>query len=374
MKGLFYNPANRKMNSTFQPWGGRGGRGGYGRRGGRSGGGGGRDSGEYGERILQIEKIGLNEVGLTFQGFYDPNLKDKIKDLEFSRFDADRKAWIIPDDHKQEMIEKIAPHCLESNILLGEQPKFVENILSTPIPFNKVSKMARAMDFDYESERTVNKKSIEDLPPKIKDVAYKFQKQGIQYGIRKFGRMLLGDEMGVGKTVQAIGMAYLYKNDWPLLIITPASLKLTWRDELLNWLPSLRPNNIQLFKKGSEPINLDCCIFIMSYDLASKRYIDIQQKEFKAIIADEAHYLKSRDAKRCKNLIPILQQAKRVILLSGTPILNKPVEIYNLMKIIRPDVTPSFKEFTDRYCGPRMTPYGMDYSGATCTQELHHLL
>ena len=176
MKGLFYNPANRKMNSTFQPWGGRGGRGGYGRRGGKSGGGGGgRDSGEYGERILQIEKIGLNEVGLTFQGFYDPTLKDKIKDLEFSRFDAERKAWIIPDVNKQEMIDAISQYCIESNVLLGEQPKFVDNILSTPIPFNKVSKMARrAMDFDYESERTVNKKSIEDLPPKIKEVAYKF--------------------------------------------------------------------------------------------------------------------------------------------------------------------------------------------------------
>ena len=118
--------------------------------------------------------------------------------------------------------------------------------------------------------------------------------------------MLLGDEMGVGKTVQAIGIAYLFKNDWPLLIIAPASLKFTWRDELLNWLPSLRPHDIQLFKKGNEPINRDCCIFIMSYDLATKRYIDLQQYDFNAIIADEAHYLKSRDSKRSKNLIPIL--------------------------------------------------------------------
>lgn len=186
--------------------------------------------------------------------------------------------------------------------------------------------------------------------------------------------MLLGDEMGVGKTVQAIGIAYLYKTDWPLLIITPASLKFTWRDELLNWLPSLRPCDIQLFKKGTEPINLDCCVFIMSYDLAQRRHIDLEQKEFQCCIADEAHYLKSRDSKRSKNLIPILQSARRVILLSGTPILNKPVEIFNIMRIVRPDVTPSFKDFTNRYCNPKSTHYGMDYSGATCTQELHHLL
>ena len=92
------------------------------------------------------------------------------------------------------------------------------------------------------------------------------------------------------------------------------------------------------------------------------------------MIADEVHYLKSRDSKRSKNLIPILSNAKRVILLSGTPILNKPVEIYNILKILRPDVVPNFKDFTNRYCSPKQTNYGMDYSGAACTQELHNLL
>ena len=71
------------------------------------------------------------------------------------------------------------------------------------------------------------------------------------------------------------------------------------------------------------------------------------------IIADEAHYLKSKDAKRSQNLIPILKAAKRVMLLSGTPILSRPVEIHNLMSIIRPDVTPSFRDFANRYCDPK---------------------
>lgn len=179
--------------------------------------------------------------------------------------------------------------------------------------------------------------------------------------------MLLGDEMGVGKTVQAIGMTYLYKNDWPLLIITPASLKFTWRDELLNWLTNLRPCDIQLFKKGSEKISLDCSVFIMSYDLASRRHDELRKRGFNCIIADEAHYLKSRDSKRSKNLIPILQNAKRVILLTGTPLLNRPVEIFNIMTIIRPDVAPNFKDFTNRYCQPKKTNYGLDFSGSTCT-------
>ena len=152
-----------------------------------------------------------------------------------------------------------------------------------------------------------------------------------------------------------------------MLIVTPASLKFTWRDELLKWLPSLRLSNIQLFKTGSESINLDCCIFIMSYDLARKRHTDIKQQGFNTIIADEAHYLKSRDAQRSKNLVPIFQAAKRVILLSGTPVLSKPVEAFNLLKILRPDVIPTFKDFTNRYCNPRHTRFGIDYNGSTCT-------
>ena len=63
-----------------------------------------------------------------------------------------------------------------------------------------------------------------------------------------------------------------------------------------------------------------------------------------------------------------------MFLLSGTPVLSKPVEVFNLLKAIRPDVTPSFQDFTDRYCNPFRAQYGMDYSGAACTQELHFLL
>jgi SWI/SNF-related matrix-associated actin-dependent regulator 1 of chromatin subfamily A len=41
--------------------------------------------------------------------------------------------------------------------------------------------------------------------------------------------------MGVGKTIQSLGLAYIYKKDWPLLIICPSSLKFNWQDEILRW-------------------------------------------------------------------------------------------------------------------------------------------
>ena len=74
----------------------------------------------------------------------------------------------------------------------------------------------------------------------------------------------------------------------------------------------------------------------MSYSLAQKLANLLARVKFKIAIADEAHYLKSRESKRSKSIVPILNQIKRVLLLTGTPMLGKPCEIYNLIKILRP--------------------------------------
>lgn len=54
--------------------------------------------------------------------------------------------------------------------------------------------------------------------------------------------------------------------------------------------------------------------------------------------------------------------------------LSRPVEMYNLMKIIRPDLVTSFTTYASRYCNPKETNYGTDYSGNSCTKELHYIL
>ena len=105
----------------------------------------------------------------------------------------------------------------------------------------------------------------------------------------------------------------------------------------------------------------------MSYDLAYKKQKEIQDRRFKTFIADESHYLKSRDAKRTKALIPILTAAKRVILISGTPMLNRPVELFNILKILKPDIIDTFSDYAARYCNPQQTPYGMKYDGNMAT-------
>lgn len=58
--------------------------------------------------------------------------------------------------------------------------------------------------------------------------------------------------MGLGKTVQAISVAYLYKHEWPLLIVVPSSLKYPWIEELERWVPELHPDDINLVESKAD--------------------------------------------------------------------------------------------------------------------------
>lgn len=203
---------------------------------------------------------------------------------------------------------------------------------------------------------------------------YQFQTKGIEFALSRHGRVLIGDEMGTGKSLQALGISYLYKADWPLLILAPSSLKLVWRDEVHKWLPNIPESQIEVVKCKKGAFQKHHQIYILSYNLAKSVQVALERMHFQVIIADEAHYLKSREAKRTKALSPILMQSKRVIMLSGTPMLGRPTDIYNIIHILRPDVFPSFREFGHRYCDPHTGKFGVDWKGAANTNELHIIL
>jgi SWI/SNF-related matrix-associated actin-dependent regulator 1 of chromatin subfamily A len=236
---------------------------------------------------------------------------------------------------------------------------------------NKKSTVQISIDFTKDENKT-----IDSLPTGILSTLYQFQKDGISFGIQRKGRILLADEMGVGKSIQAIGISLLYKENWPVLVICPSSLKLVWRDEILKWIPDINKDkiNIQVFKSGKDQFKNGEKFYIMSYDLAVKLEEKIINKNFNFIIADEAHYLKSPDAKRTKCLTPIIQKSKRVLLLTGTPILSRPVELYPLLTMLRPDLFHNFSVFGNRYCDPKKSFYGTDWTGSSCAKELNYIL
>ena len=93
---------------------------------------------------------------------------------------------------------------------------------------------------------------MNNIPDDLRNALFPFQREGVEYVVSHGGRALIGDEMGLGKTIQAIAVAAQYKDEWPVLIICPSSVRLSWQDEILRWLPTdlIREHQIQVVVNG----------------------------------------------------------------------------------------------------------------------------
>lgn len=61
-----------------------------------------------------------------------------------------------------------------------------------------------------------------------------YQREGVQFALEKGGRVLFGDEMGLGKSLQALMTIRCYSAELPALIVCPSSLRFGWRDQVRN--------------------------------------------------------------------------------------------------------------------------------------------
>lgn len=184
-----------------------------------------------------------------------------------------------------------------------------------------------------------------------------YQKEGVEHGLAHGGRILLADEMGLGKTAQALMLASQYPADWPLLVICPSSLRGVWRDEAARWVPAgvveEPENQIQVIRKGSEQPRPDARLIIVSYDLAAVNVHLCQTaggENYRFVVCDECHYLKSPTSRRSLSLCPLLKSARRCVLLSGTPATGAAAELYTPLDALLPGLLPTYQEFCSRYC------------------------
>jgi uncharacterized protein YlzI (FlbEa/FlbD family) len=94
----------------------------------------------------------------------------------------------------------------------------------------------------------------------------------------------------------------------------------------------------------------------------------------KTVVADELHKCKNYKAKRTEAVRSIFKKAKFRIGLTGTPIDNKPKEIYPQLMMIKPTLFPNWLQFGFRYCGGKTGKYGRSFEGATNLTELNQIL
>lgn len=199
-----------------------------------------------------------------------------------------------------------------------------------------------------------------------------FQRVGVKFGVTAGGKFLIADEMGLGKTWQAI--AYAQKvNARKVAVVCPASAKENWRREIVR----LAGNNVKLMY-GTQPTNFDLMDlvdegkrwFIFNYDILSRATEDVKESNgmvekkerylwieainsfgFDLVILDEAHKCKNVDAGRTKAVLKL--KPANIIGLTGTPVLNRPLELWPILHLISPDTFTSYTAFENRYTDGR---------------------
>ncbi|XP_043851021.1 SWI/SNF-related matrix-associated actin-dependent regulator of chromatin subfamily A-like protein 1 isoform X2 [Dromiciops gliroides] len=213
---------------------------------------------------------------------------------------------------------------------------------------------------------------LSEVDSKLVSSLMPFQRTGVNFAVSREGRLLLADDMGLGKTIQAICIAAYYRKEWPLLVVTPSSVRFTWEQAFHRWLPSLSPDSTNVVETGKDSLTAGL-INIVSFDLLSKLKKQLKTS-FQVVIIDESHFLKNMKTARCRAAMPLLKAAKRVILLSGTPAMSRPAELYTQIVAVKPYFFPQFHNFALRYCDAKKLRWGWDYSGSSNLGELKLLL
>ena len=163
-------------------------------------------------------------------------------------------------------------------------------------------------------------------------------------------RFILADDMGLGKTTATI-IAALEAKVKKILIVCPASLKINWQREFVNY------SDKSCFIAEGKKFSTEHDIVIVNYDIL-KNFYDIKnpndsvigQINFDLIILDEAHMVSNSQAARTKIINSFTKRAKYLWLLTGTPMTNRPINYYNLLNLIESPVAQNWMAYAIRYC------------------------
>lgn len=308
------------------------------------------------------------------------------------QFDPKIKRWWTAD------IEKARPLI---HIAVGEAKKHLENAEAI---------RQAAVDASWAED------TDKDFPAPDGLSYMPFQRAGIEYAVQR-PHTLIADPPGLGKTIQAIGVHNVVASQ-KVIIICPASLKVNWKREWEKWDVHGRSVGIAMSVTKREPVFdengermrdhnnramtrtwtehewPETDVVVINYDMLDAFDDQVKVVEWDLMICDEAHLLKTKSARRtqcilggfrparrkdgkkvadAKTYTPI--EAERTLFLTGTPILSKPVEIWNLIKVCdRKGLGRSWEDFVFDYCGAYYDGNNLDTSGASNSEELNRLM
>ena len=260
---------------------------------------------------------------------YNPDAVFVVKSLAGARWNANGKFWSV----------SVSPENINRLVSVGKEL----NLKIAP----EILAQASVVQEEVKANIVVDTKGL-----------FPFQVAGVEFLATKKA-CLLGDEMGTGKTVQTL--AALPK-DMGTVVVCPASLKFNWRDEAKKWRPDLTP--VVLAGRGSFRFPNQGELIIVNYDILPEE-VTIHTKF--TLVCDEVHLTKNYKAKRSKAVKVLAGLADKVIGLTGTPIMNRPFDLYGVLSALHLDrqVFGSWTNFMRLFNGTKNRWGGYDFGAVS---------
>lgn len=188
---------------------------------------------------------------------------------------------------------------------------------------------------------------------------FPYQVEGARFLASK-GRALLADDMGLGKSAQAIDAARNVLAGY-VLVVCPASVVQNWHREIERFWPGFTDFSV------------------VSYDYVARGGVvyRFHMSSDSTLILDEAHYLKNPKAKRTKAIFGekcdgkggLVEKAKHVFCLTGTPTPNNPSELWPMLRAVNGEPL-SYWRFVQKFCRTRDNGFGIQIVGGKNLPEL----
>lgn len=279
-----------------------------------------------------LELVGKDKVAITFP--YNPNIIARIKTVDGRVWSDTHKRWEIPTVKLPALIDAMGG---KANVQA-----------SAAVQAKYEGEVARRIDLD---EIRVKSDSDIQIPTLIN--LYPYQKTAVEFINRAGGRAMDADSMGLGKSATAIGYAMYKKRK--TLIVCPKSVKLNWKREIDRFAGKA----VCIWESTGKQGRINAQFHIINYDIVDKFAAQLNKLGFELLVCDEATYLKNRNTKRAKAVLGNAKEKKvypglstpDVIFLTGTPILNRPVEAFTLLNFLDPKRFTSLYHFTQSYGG-----------------------
>ena len=226
----------------------------------------------------------------------------------------------------------------------------------------------------YLDDKNKKKDAVIEMPD-LKKELFPFQRDGVSFIYQRDGRAIVADEMGLGKTIQALAYLSLCPEKRPAVIVCPGHLKLNWLKEIKETLPDEMSKNIEvLYGLTATKINPKTEIIIVNYHILNAWVNELIKIKPQIVIMDEAHFCKNNKTQRTKAAKKLTKKSPYLIALTGTPIVNKPVEGFNIIQMVDKTVFPNRWDYLHRYCDAKHNGFGWDFTGASNEGELHKKL